>query len=280
MKNKLIYVMIGCLFAFSFVFFAHQFYQQNEQAVQNAVQNKSFLAGASYTKASQPFFSNQTVLSDVTLLAYPAVQNIDKVKFGPVSPSVYEIEAVQAHINLPDLILENEPSKAVLLKHLKDYIPYQDLVRQPLLSLLLVHPSALNVDVLITVKTLPAPDKALIQGKIRASRLWTVSFSVEAAHLPKDMTDQLLDALINKDADALSGITFGPVTYTLTDAGFNERYAAYLKTLPPAFVKECQDRNPALYENTQKRTLTGTLTPDQIRQKMETLFYNTAKTNK
>lgn len=280
MKNKLIYVMIGCLFAFSFAFFVYQIHLHSVKAVQTAIQNKSFLAGLSYTKASRPFFSEQTVLSDVTFVAYPAIRTIDKVKFGPVSSGAYEIEALHAQINLHDLILENEPSKAVLLKHLKDYIPYQDWVRQPLLTLLLISPQTVDMTALLTIKPMPQANKALIQGKIQAAHLFTLFFSTEAAHLPKDFTDRVLDTLMNKDADGLDGISFGPVAYTWTDNGFYERYNAYLKTLPPAFVKECQDRNPALYEKTKQRIHTGTLSADRLRQKLKMIFYSTAKTNK
>ncbi len=280
MKNKLIYAMIGCLFAFSFAFFVYQIHLHSVKAVQAAIQNKSFLAGLSYTKASRPFFSEQTALSDVTFVAYPAIKTIDKVKFGPISSTAYEIEVLHAQINLHDVILENEPSKAVLLKHLKDYIPYQDWVHQPLLTLLLISPETVNINGLLTIKTMPPGNKALIQGEIQVPHLFTVSFSTEASHLPKDFTDRVLDALMNKDADALNGLSFGPVAYTWTDNGFYERYHTYLKTLPPAFVKECQDRNPALYEKTKQRIHTGTLSVEQLQQKLKTMFYSTANTNK
>ncbi len=274
MRNKLIYYMIGMFFIFSTVFVSCQLKKYPFSPSKDLSYTFPVLSELSYTKASRSLFGGQTILSNVTIPSYPFIQSIDKIKFGYLTPTKYKIEFIHAQINILDLILKKEPSKALLLKHLKDYIPYQDLLQQPLLTLLLINSYILELDALLTIQTVPSLNKALIRGNIQIQDLFSVSFHFDASPLSKDIFKELLTFLINPTSNISSDIIISPISYTWTNNGFYEKYREYLKTLPHDFVKESQGRNFKVHKIMQQKTFTESTPFEQILQKGN-LFFTT-----
>ena len=266
MKNKLFYSLISLLFliVILFVFFSYRYYQEKILAVNNTFQDKPFLAGLSYKKTKPLLFSKQNVLYDVTMLSYPFISSIDKIKFGHSDENTFEIEFINAHLDIKALILEKNPSLALHLKNLKDYIPYQDITKYPLLTLLLINNSNLNLDGILKITIFPDTKKALINGKIKAPHLFSFLFELEASNITDNFSEQLLNALINKNTAFLETIYLSALQYSWINNGFSDEYNNYLKTLPTEFVEECQNRYSQTYSLLNKKNINGAVTIKEI----------------
>ncbi len=247
MKNKSVYFTVVGLFILSLGFWAFHVFWEKFETPSNLINGKQFISDITYANASRPLFSQGVTLSDVKIPTFPTIENIGRLQIERISENAYEIKATHVQINPAQLVLETEPSKAAVLKNLKDYIPYQDMVRRPLFSLLLAHPATIRGNAVFYIENDPQTKQGLLKGHVHLNGLFSISFIATADKVPNDFIARIGKFFTNKEISALDSVSFTSVQYTLTDKGFNNRYETYLKTLPSAFIQDCQRRYPALH---------------------------------
>ena len=239
-----IFIVIIFLISAS-LFFSYKMESQTDTLAHNILLQKDILADISYSKTSKSIFNDALKLHNVRFIHLPIAFNIQTLTLKFFSEQELSILAENVQFKLSDLIQKRDENS--LLSAIRNYQPYLDILREPLLSLFLsgYNNIILNVDLSIHINPITSNGKMTIL--LEAPYLMTTNVIMDLENLPPHFINLLIKQFLKNGSLPLSEKIVKEITLETQDYGFIKNYRQFIRHLIPDKTKQAELANKAIY---------------------------------
>lgn len=159
--------------------------------------------------------------------------------------------------------LKNSPTEDVFMS-LRDYVPYKDMLKKPLETLVLAGFPVLRGNMNIKVGTSPKTGLPLITVRVEADNAFNAQFEIYLKYKDERLVEELLTYLVKgRVITALERLNMEYFRLTTEDKGFSEKYRHYTLHFPSEEIEAFSKKDEYTFLKQEKNERSFTYNPFQ-----------------